>query len=50
MDNLFANRKSGKYLIGHTWCQIFVTEKGFVYVVPIKSKVEVIQALNQFTK
>ena len=31
-------------------CQLFVTDKGFVYVVPMKSKPEVLQAVNQFAK
>ena len=35
---------------GHTCCQLFVTDKGFVYVVPMKSKGEVLQVVKQFTK
>jgi hypothetical protein len=34
----------------HACCQQFVTDKGFVYVVPMKTKGEVLQALKQFAK
>jgi hypothetical protein len=42
--------KGGKSSRGHTCCQLFVTNKGFVYVVPMTSKGEVLQAVKQFTK
>ena len=45
MDNLFVTKKSGKSSRGHTCCQIFVTDKDFVYVVPMKLKGEVLQAV-----
>ena len=38
MDTFFATKKSGKSSRGHTCCQIFLIDKGFVYVVPMKSK------------
>ena len=44
MDKFFATNKSGKYLGVHTFCQLFVTAKGFVYVVPMKSKYEVLNS------
>ena len=50
MDTFFATRKAGKSSHGHTCCQLFVTDKGFVYVVPMKSKSEVFQAVKQFAK
>ena len=50
MDTFFATRKAGKSSRGHTCCQLFVTDKGFVYVVPMKSKSEVFQAVKQFAK
>ena len=50
MDTFFATRKAGKSSRGNTRCQLFVTNKGFVYVVPMKSKSEVLQALKQFAK
>ena len=50
MDTLFAKKKDGKSTRGHTCCQLFVTDKGFVYVVPMKSKSEVIHAVKQFAK
>jgi hypothetical protein len=41
MDTFFATKKAKKSSRGHTCCQLFVTDKGFVYVVPMKSKSEV---------
>ena len=50
MDTFFATKKAGKSSRGHTCCQLFVTDKGFVYVVPMTSKSEVLQAVKQFAK
>ena len=50
MDTFFATKKSGKSSRQNTCCQLFVTDKGFVYVVPMKSKSEVLQAVKQFAK
>ena len=50
MDTFFATKKGGKSSRGHTCCQLFVTDKGFVYVVPMRSKGEVLQAVKQFAK
>ena len=50
MDTLFATKKSGKLSQGHTCCQFFVTDKGFVYVLPMKSKSKVLQAVKEFAK
>ena len=50
MDTFFATKKAGKSSRGHNCCQLFVTDKGFVYVVPMKSKSEVLQAVKQFAK
>ena len=41
MDTFFATSKGGKYSQGNTCCQLFVTDKGFLYVVPMKRKSEV---------
>ena len=38
MDMLFATSKAKKSLHGHTCAQLFVTDKGFVYIVPMKSE------------
>jgi len=46
----FAPKKAGKSSQGHTCSQLFVTDKGFVCVVPMKSKAEVLQAAKQFVK
>ena len=50
MDTFFATKKSGKSSRGHACCQLFVTDKGFVYVVPMRTKSEVLQAVKQFAK
>jgi hypothetical protein len=50
MDTFFATKKAGKSSRGNSCCQLFVTDKGFVYVVPMKSKSEVLQAVKQFAK
>ena len=50
MDTMFATKKSGKTLRGHSCMQLFVTDKGFVHVVPMKSKSEVHLALKEFFK
>ena len=50
MDTFFATQKAGKSLRGHTCCQLFVTDKGFVYVVPMRSRADVLAAVKQFAK
>ena len=50
MDTFFATSKAGTSTRGNSCCQLFVTDKGFLYVVPMKSKGEVPQALKQFAK
>ena len=50
MDTFFSIKTAGKSSWGNMWCQIFVTYKGFVYVFPMKSKSEVLQAVKQFDK
>jgi hypothetical protein len=50
MDTFFSTKKAGKSSRGNTCCQLFVTDKGFVYVVPMKTKSEVMQAVKQFAK
>ena len=55
MDTFFAtkrrkNKKYGTSTRGNTCCQVFVTDKNFVYVVPMKSKQNIPQALKQFAK
>ena len=37
MDTFFATMKGGESSRGHTCCQLFVTDKGFIYVVPMKN-------------
>ena len=50
MDTFFATKKGGQSSRGHTCCQLFVTDKGFIYVIPMKKKSEVILAIKQFAK
>ena len=50
MDTFFARKKDGKSSRGHTCCQLFVTDKGFIFVVPMKSKGEVLSAVKEFAK
>jgi hypothetical protein len=50
MDTFFATKTAGKSSRGHSCCQLFLTDKGFVYVGPMRSKKEVFQAVKQFAK
>ena len=50
MDTLFATAKAGKSSRGNSCCQLFVTDKGFLDVIPLKSKSDVILALKEFAK
>jgi hypothetical protein len=52
MDTIFATSKAGKSSRGHTCAQLFVSDKGFVYVVPLKQEGQgqVLQAIKQFVK
>ena len=50
MDMFFAMSKGRKYSCQHTCCQLFVTDKGFLYIVPMKQKSEVLQAVKQLSK
>ena len=50
MGTFFATKKGGQSSRGHTCCQLFVTDKGFIYVVPMKRKSEVLLATKQFAK
>lgn len=48
-DTFFVT-KSAKSNRGHTCMQLFVSDKGFVYVVPMKSKADFLDALKMFAK
>ena len=50
MDTFFATRKGGQSSHGHTRCQLFITDKGFIYMVLMRRKSEVLQAIKQFAK
>ena len=50
MDTFFATKAAGKSTRGHTCCQLFVTDRGYLYVCPMRSKGDVILAVKQFAK
>ena len=50
MDTFFATKKGGRSSRGHTCCQLFVTDKGFLYVVPMRRKLEALQVIKQIAK
>ena len=50
MDTFFGTKKARKSTRGNNCCELFVTDKGFFYIVPLKSKGEVLLALKQFAK
>ena len=50
MDTFFATKKGGQLTHGHMCCQLFVMDKGFLYVMPMQRKSEVLQAIKQFAK
>jgi hypothetical protein len=50
MDILFATKKAGKSSRENVCCQLFITDKGYVHFVCMKSKSEVLQAVKQFVK
>ena len=50
MYNLFSKKTAGKSSRDNTCCQLLGTDKGFVYVVPMKSKSEAFQAVKKFAK
>ena len=45
MDTFFATSKAKKSSRGHTYVKISVTNKGFIYVVPMKTESQVLQAI-----
>ena len=50
MDTLYATKDAGKSSRGNKCAQLFVTDKGFVYIVPMKSESQVLHAVKQFAK
>ena len=50
MVTFFATKKGGRSTHRHTCCQLFVTDKGFLYVMPMQRKSEILQAIKQFAK
>ena len=48
-DTYFVNGKA-KYTRGNTMLQLFVSDNGFVYIVPMKSRGEFHLALKMFAK
>ena len=50
MDTLKATDKGSKSSRGNIYCQLFITDQGFLYVVPMKARSEVILAVKKFAK
>ena len=50
MDTFFASKKAGASSRGNTCMQLFVTDKGYVYVVAMKRKGDVHHAMKEFFK
>jgi hypothetical protein len=50
MDTFFATKKAGKSTRGNGCCQLFVTDNGFIYVVPMEKESDVLKAVKQFAK
>eukprot|EP00957_Ditylum_brightwellii_P115037 8774555-Ditylum_brightwellii.AAC.1 len=50
MDSFFATKKARKSTRANTFCKLVVTDKGFVHVVPLKSKAEVLLEVKLFAK
>ena len=50
MDPFFATKKAMRSSRGNNCMQLFVTDKSFVYVVPMRSKADVPAALKLFSK
>ena len=50
LDTSFATKKGRQSSRRHTCCQLFVTDKGFIYVIPMKTKSEVFLAIKQLLK
>ena len=50
MDNFFVTKKAKKITRGNTCAQLFVTDKGFIYIVPMRRESDVLRAMNQFAK
>ena len=48
MDTLFETSKSKKSSIGNTCAKLFVTNKDFVYIVPMTKDSDVLQAVTKF--
>eukprot|EP00957_Ditylum_brightwellii_P142830 10882818-Ditylum_brightwellii.AAC.1 len=50
MDTFYATKKAGKSSRSHTCHQLFVTDKGFVYIILIQKENEAMLAVKEFVK
>eukprot|EP00957_Ditylum_brightwellii_P056804 4305211-Ditylum_brightwellii.AAC.1 len=50
MDTFFATKKAGKLSRGNSCCQLFVADKVFIHAIPMKTRSDVMQAVNEFAK
>ena len=42
MDTFFATKKGGRSTRGHMCCQLFIMDKGFIYIIPMRRKSKVL--------
>ena len=50
MDTFMETQKGGKSSRGNTCCQLFVSDKGYLFAVPMRSRKEVFSAVKRFAK
>ena len=50
MDTFFATKKSAKSTRGNTFFQLFVADKSFVHVEPLRKRSELVHVLKSFAK
>ena len=50
MDTFMATQKGGKSSRGNTCCQLFVSDKGYLFSVPMRAGKEVFSAVKRFAK
>ena len=48
--HFLCHQKRGRSSRRNTCCQLFVTDKGFVYVVPMRQRSDLLAAMKQFAK
>eukprot|EP00957_Ditylum_brightwellii_P091483 6966261-Ditylum_brightwellii.AAC.1 len=49
MDMFFSTKKAVKSSQENNCCQLFVTDKGFIHAILMKTRSDVMQAVKEFT-